>query len=52
MKMPNKKLSTRRYNNQSEYHSRIFDLMRHSLTELKNPGYRRFMVSVSHSTTG
>jgi hypothetical protein len=41
--MTNNKFSRKRYDNQSQQLSLIFDLLRHSLKELNNPGFRRFM---------
>lgn len=43
MRASNKKFSANRYLQQSKQLSRIFDLMRHSLGELGDPGFRRFM---------
>jgi len=43
MKEPNKKLTIVRYKDQSKDIARIFDLMRHSLNELGNKGFRRFI---------
>ena len=41
--MTNKKFSRKRYDYQSKQLSLIFDLLRHSLTELTDQGFRRFM---------
>jgi hypothetical protein len=43
MNTPSKKLSAVRYRDQSKHLSRIFDLIRHSLKELGNKGFRRFI---------
>jgi len=41
--MTNREFSTKRYNSQFASLSLIFDLLRHSLKELSDPGFRRFM---------
>jgi len=43
MKAAHKALSTARYDEHSEQISRDFDLMRHSLNELGQAGFRRFI---------
>jgi hypothetical protein len=46
MKTPIKKLSTLRYSKQCKEMSLIFDLIRHSLKELTNEAFRRFIQNV------
>jgi hypothetical protein len=41
--LSNKKFSLSRYSEQSKWLSRNFDLLRHSLIELGDEGFRRFM---------
>ena len=48
MRSPHKVLSMTRYRDQSKHISRTFDLMRHSLQELGQAGFRRFIQSPRH----